>query len=219
MKKEKKIYKADKKLLKRIGLALVAFIVILLIAILLKNYGEIFYLKTWKSYNSKEFGFSYELPRAYEKIENSDEDRFGLNSSAFMSEFSVEIKEEYVAQKPTVIYNGGNILNGISLNIQCLKTPRIDESLEEIARNYYATVQMIYGDKYNVSGQKTEKVTVLGGEGIKSEILLVKGEKNKKLVTYLVPTDDIELTLTFLSDAEKIDTNMEEINKIISKIK
>lgn len=217
-KKTKITYKANKKLLKKIIIGSVLLLVLMFAYKPIKYTAQLIYLKSWKTYNAGSFDFNYRLPRAYEKYEK-DDDIFGLNESAFMSEYSIEVNEEYVSQKPTIIFMGSNILNGIDLSIECLETSKIDTELEKIAENYFATIELVYEDHYNIENTENQQVNVLGCDGIRSTILFKHEKLTKKLITYLVPTDEKELTIMFFGDEKNINENEKEIEKIVSSIK
>lgn len=216
----KKIYKTNKKLLKKI---LVGVILILLICILYKpvtNWLKYSYLNTWTWHEIEKYDFSVKLPRAYKDLEAPNNDKTGIISSVFKTETEIEVNEEYVSKKPEVVYNGGNILNGISLNVQVLETSKTTKTLDEIAESHHVLVSIFYEDDYTIGELKNEYLKILGTDAIKATID-ISNEKvgEKTMITYLVPMEDKEITITFFGKKSVIESQKEEIEKIVGQIK
>lgn len=218
--KQKVVYKTNKKLLKKLLITILIIFLIIVLFYPVKKGIELLYLNSWKRHNIEAYNFSLSLPRAYKDIEIEEDERYGIESSIFNTESSVEINEEYVSKKPEVVYNAGNVLNGISLMIQCLNTERTTKTLDDIAESHHVLVTINYEDEYEIGALEKEYVEILGSEGVKASIDLEDDEKEvKTLVTYLLPLEDKEITIMFMGTKENITKSMDEIEKIISKIK
>lgn len=219
-KKEKKVvYKTNKKLLKRLIIGIVIIFLILVFAAPIQKGIQWLYLNSWTWHDIENYGFSLKLPRAYKDIEFEENDEFSIDSSVFNTETSVEVNEEYISKKPEVVYNGGNILNGVGLTIQCLETERTTKTLEEIAESHHILVSIKYDDQYEIGTLEKEYVEILGSEAVKTSIDMSNDEESRTLVAYLLPLEDKEITIMFFGDKENISNSMEEIEKIVSKIK
>lgn len=216
--KEKKVYKIDKVLGKKVGIGILIISLLVVLIIFGSTVGKRLYLNTWKWYEVEDYNFSIKLPRAYKSFETS-EDGFGLNSSAFTSEYLVEVEEKYVSKEAEVVYSGGNIINGISLMIQCLYTEKTTKTLDEISEGNYILTTIYYEDNYNIGELQKEYVQVLGSDAIRNIVDISNDDVTKTLITYLIPLEDREITITFLGKKESVMKSMEEIEKIISQMK
>ena len=218
-KEQKIVYRANKKLLKRLLIVTLVIFLIGVFAIPIKNGLELLYLKSWIWHDIEKYGFSIKLPRAYKDIELENNDRFGIISSIFNTEASVEVNEEYVSKTPDIVYNGGNVLNGIGLMIQCLETEKTTKTLDEIAESHLVLTTIYYEDEYTIGELEKEYVEILGGQGIRTSIDLSNKKGTKTMVSYLLPLEDKEITIMFLGDKESISKSLKEIDDIVSMIK
>ena len=147
------------------------------------------------------------------------EESQGIDSSIFNTEVNVEVNEEYITKVPKTVYNGGNILNGISVMIKCLETNKTSKTLDEIAESHHVLVKIYYEDEYEIGDLNKEFVKVMNGDAVKTTIDMKNKDEEKTLVTYLVPLDDKEITLMFLGNKDKVFNSMQEIEKIILSMK
>lgn len=216
--KEKIVYKTNKKLLKRLLIGMLIIFLVMIFATPIKNGVELLYLKSWTWHEIENFDFSIKLPRAYKAFDVEDDDQ-GITSSIFNTEVSVEVNEEYVSKVPETVYSGGNILNGVSLMIQCLETERTTKTLDDIAESHHVLVKIYYEDEYEIGELNKEFVEVLGENSVKTIIDMKEKDATKTLITYLVPLKDKEITLMFLGNKDNISNSMNEIEKIVNKMK
>ncbi len=217
-KTEKIVYKANTKLIKRILLGMLILFIACIFAKPVKNGVEYVYYNTWKNYDLSGYNLKFSLPRGYIE-EEIDSDSSILNASAFTTDTNVKVNQEYVTQKPEVIYKGKNKLNGISLSVEYLNTEKTTRTLDEIAENYYTLIRIYYEDKYKIGEYKKEYVKVLDTDAVRVEVDMTVKENLLTFVTYLVPTDTREVTITFLGNSDEIDKNITKIEKIVSKFK
>lgn len=214
--KEKKVYKTDKNLLKKIGRGILAIFGVVLIIFGVK----IFIDNSWKWHEINEYDFKIKLPKAYEEIEFvSEKDKYGIASSAFETETTIEVNEEYVSKKPKVVYNGRNVKKGVSMMVQCLKTEKTSKSLDEIAEGNYVLTTICYENNYQIGTFTKEYVKVLETDAVKTVVNISNDEGEKTIVTYLVPMNDKEITMTFMGKKSNIDKAMDEIEKIADTMK
>ena len=219
-KKEVKVYRVNKKLLKRIIIGIIIIVLITFIAFPLTNFVKNMYYSSLVEYKFDKYNFSIKVPRAYEDLTvGENEDYFTLNESAFKTETGIDVDEKYVSKKPTTIFRAGNILNGIYMALSVLETEKISLTLDEIATNYQATIMANYDDKYTIGNLETEYLTILNGEAIKVKIEMYDKKVSNTFVTYLAPLEDKEVTITFYGKTTEINKNLDEIENIISTIK
>lgn len=216
----KVIYKANKKLLVRILLGVLIIFLIILFAPFIKSGVELLYLNSWTWHKIGEYNFSIKLPRAYKDYEvDYAGEKYAINSSIFDVDVTVEENNEYMKKVPETVYNGGNILNGVGLTIQCLKTDKTTKTLDEIAESHHVLVSINYDDEYEIGELQKEFVKILGNDSVMTSIDMTKGKEEKTLVTYLLPLEDREITIMFFGNRKNISNSIEEIREIVSKIK
>lgn len=219
MSSEKKVYKVNTKALKKLFIVAGTVFIIIILLIPIKKGINILYLKSWVWHDISKYNFEVKLPRAYKDISVNNSDITGISSSAYTTDTNVKINEEYVAQAPEVVYYGGNILNGISMMIQCLTTEKTDRTLDDIADSQHILVKIYYEDDYTIGDAKKEFVTVLDTDAVRTSTDLTAEEEEKTIVNYLVPMEDKEVTITFLGKKASIEKAQEEIEKIINQMK
>ena len=215
---EKKIYKANTQLLRKILIGLIILFFITILAIPLKNGITYLYLKTWEWHDISKYHLEVKLPRAYKPIEEKNTTS-SIGSSLISTETSVKVNEKYVMNKPDVVYSGGNILNGISLMIQCLNTEKTTRTLDDIADSQHTLVRIFYEDEYTISEPVKEYLKILGTDSIRTSTILTNHKETKKMINYLVPLEDKEVTITFLGPTENVEQAEDEIEKIVSQMK
>ena len=89
-KKEKKIYKTNKILLKKLLIGMVTIFVVVCIVFGLKLAKEIVYPQFWKKHDIQEFGFSLKIPKAYKEVEIVN-NKLGISSAAFETETTIKV--------------------------------------------------------------------------------------------------------------------------------
>ncbi len=220
MKKEVKVYKVNKKFLKNIVIGILIILIIVIIAFPVQKLIRNIYYNSLVEYKFDKYNFSIKIPRAYKDLTGDiDDDDFGLNESAFKTDTDIKVDEKYVPQKPTVIFKAGNTLNGISIAIGVLVTEKTSLTLEEIAKNYQTTIMANYDDRYIIGNLEAEYLTILGSDAIRAKVEMYNDEESNTFLAYLAPLDDKEVTITFYGKTDKINENLNDIEKIISRIK
>ena len=215
--KQKVVYKSNKKLIKKMLIyGLVIFLVLILAPIV--KYGiTMLYYNSWKQYKIEDYNFSFKLPRAFEEQEVVTKES-NVNLSSLLSEsVSGELLENL--KKPESVYRGGNILNGIGMLIQCLKTSKTTKTLDEIADSHEILLEINYGDNYAVNEQSREQIVILDTDAIKTVSTIVNDEEKNLFVSYLIPKEDMEITIMFYGSEESMNEASEQIEKIIASMK
>lgn len=218
MKNEKIVYKTNKKMLKRLIISILIILLVIILTPFAINGTRNLYLNSWTWHKIEEYNFSIKLPRAYKNIEVENKS-YGIDSSILNAEVSIEENEEYIQKAPEVVYNAGNILNGVGLTIQCLKTAKTSKTLDEIADSHHVLVSINYDDQYEIGDLQKEYVKILENDAVMTSIDMKKGKTTKTLIAYLVPLKDKEITIMFFGNKENISKSMDEIKEIVSKIK
>jgi len=216
---EKKIYKANTDLLKKISIVIGIFFIIVVLAAPMKNGITYLYLNSWEWHEIPDYHLRIKLPRAYKEIEQEKMSDTSLISSIISTETSVNVSGDYMIQRPEVVYYGGNILNGVSIMIQCLSTTKTTKTLDDIADSQHVLVRVYYEDDYRLSEPQKEYVTILGTDAIRTATNLVNDEGTKTMINYLVPTEEKEVTITFLGKEENIARAEKEIHRIVTTMK
>lgn len=216
---EKKVYKANKKAI--IGILLIAFIVFFCGFLIKPIMGGIknWYLNMWIWHDIPSYNFKIKLPRAYEDAKLKENSESGILSSTFLTDTNITMNEEYVSKSPERVYYGKNSLNGISMMIQCLYTPRTDRTLEDIADSQHVLIRIHYEDDYQISSPRREYANVLDTLGVRTATDLTNDKGTITIINYLVPMEDKEVTISFYGEKETVDKYEEEIEKIVSEMK
>lgn len=217
-KEEKKIYKMNKNLLKKMLIGITCIFIIVCIVFGAKIGKEILYPQFWKWHDINDYGFSIKLPKTYEEL-TASKDKLGISSSAFETETTIQVNEEYVSKKPVTVYNGWNPRNGVSMMVQCLNTEKTTKTLDEIAESNHILITIYYEDDYQIGELQKEYVKVLGCDAVRAMVDISNDDGTKTFVTYLVPMNDKEVTITFLGKKNNIDNSLDEIEKIVSLMK
>lgn len=214
----KKVYKANTQVIKKILIGLVILFLLILLALPVKNGVQYIYLNSLKSYEISKYDIQFKIPRAYKALEEKDNSSEGI-SSLISTNTNVKVNEEYVSQRPEVVYSGGNPLNGISMMVQCLSTAKTTKSLEQIADNQHVLVRIYYEDNYKISEPVKEFITILGVDAVSTTTELTNKKGTKTLIQYLVPMEDKEITITFMGSKENVSKSKNEIEKIVKSFK
>lgn len=214
---KKVVYKSNKKLMKKLliwGLIIVFIILIVAPA----KYGiTMLYYNSWKQYKVEDYDFSFKLPRAFKAQETATQESSISLSSLLEEDISGDV-DEYL-KKPQSVYRGGNVLNGIGMLIQCLKTSKTSRTLDEIADSHEILLEINYGDNYTVKEQSREEVVILGTDSVKMISTIVNDKNSNLFVSYLIPKEDMEITIMFYGSKQSINESSEQIEKIIASIK
>lgn len=216
---EKIVYKFNTKALMWFILIVISALFVVFLSIPIKNWIRVSYLKSWEWHEVPKYNIEFKLPRAFKDLELKTQSSSQLSSSIFTTDTDVKVNEEYVSQKPEVVYYGGNILNGISMMIQCLNTEKTTRSLDDIADSQHVLVTIFYEDDYNIGEATKEYVTVLSSDAIRTSTDLTNSEEVRTMINYLVPTDDKEVTITFFGRKNDIESAEKDIEKIITNLK
>lgn len=218
-KKVKKVYKANTIAIKKFLTLLLCTFLLLLIAGPIRRFFRVRYLNTWVEHDIEKYEINLKLPRAYKEVELKSSSYGNFFSSAFKTDTDVKINEEYVLQKPEVVYSGGNILNGVMMMMQCFYTEPTTRSLEDIAESQHILVNIYYENQYDIGNPTTEYATILDTDAIRTTTTLTNEEEQLLITNILVPMKDKEVTITFIGDKEKMEEAENEIQKIIQSIK
>ena len=214
----RKVYKINKSLAKKVIKGFFILFIVMILLIIGIPLAKKCYLSSWKYHKFKEYNLNIKMPRAYENL-LEDKDGININTSAFISEFDVKVNENYVSKEANTIFKGINMLNGINLMIQCLNTEKTTKTLDEISEGNYLMTMIYYEDNYSIGPLNKEYVKVLNNDTVRNMVDLSNNAGNNTMVTYLIPLEEKEITITFFGKKEKISNNLKEIEKIISEIK
>ncbi len=214
---QKIVYKSNKKLIKKMLIWGLVIVLVLVFAAPVKYGITMLYYNSWKQYKVEDYNFSFKLPRAFEEQEVVKKES-SMNLSSLLDESVSGELTEYL-KKPDSVYRGGNILNGVSMLIQCLKTPRTTRTLDEIADSHEILLEINYGDNYEVKEKSREQVVVLGTDSIKTVSTIVNTKESNLYVSYLIPKEDMEITIMFYGSEKSITEASEQIEKIIASVK
>lgn len=214
---QKVIYKSNKKLIKKMLIWGLVMVVVLVLAAPVKYGITMLYYNSFKQYKVEDYNFSFKLPRAFKKQETTNKNS-SMNLSSLLNENASGELTEYL-KKPESVYRGGNVLNGIGMLIQCLKTPRTERTLDEIADSHEILLEINYGDNYTVKEKSRENVVILDTNSIKTVSTIVNDKESNLFVSYLIPKDDMEITIMFYGVEKSIDEASAQIEKIIASVK
>lgn len=214
-KETKKVYKTNKKLLKKVLVTTLIIFIIILLSFPLKYGIQMLYYNTWKTYDVSNYEFSFKIPRAFQSLQSENDAAHDLGVAGFTSEYDVKVDEKYVGKKPKVIYSGANVINGISMMVQCIATEKTTKTLDEIAEGNQLLIKIYYEEEYQVGELQKEFLNILGADAVKSIVDIQNEEETKTFVTYLVPLEDKEITITFLGDKDQILNYMSNMDEIV----
>lgn len=216
--------------MKKYKMNLKLFVIVLLVSVFIAlillnwqhiNYGfQYIYLNTWQDYNFKEYDLKFSLPKAYKTVEKSTEDStLQIGSSLISTKVDISGDNSSMLSKPQRVFSGGNVLNGISIAVNCLKTSKTTKTIEEIAESYCLLIPYFYEDDYEVSECVTENLSKDNVDIMQISCDMSNDEENKTVIMYLMSFDDKEVTITFLGDTTKISSEIENLKKIVSRVK
>ena len=214
---QKVVYKSNKKMIKKMLIWGLIIIIVFALAAPVKYEIKKLYYNSWKQYKVEDYDFSFKLPRAFNEQEVVKKES-SMNLSSLLDENVSGELTEYL-KKPDSVYRGGNILNGVSMLIQCLKTSRTTRTLDEIADSHEILLEINYGDNYEVKEKSREQVVVLGTDSMKTVSTIVNTKESNLYVSYLIPKEDMEITIMFYGSEKSITEASEQIEKIIASVK
>ena len=214
---QKVVYKSNKKMIKKMLIWGLIIIIVFALAAPVKYEIKKLYYNSWKQYKVEDYDFSFKLPRAFKEQEVVKKES-SMNLSSLLDENVSGELTEYL-KKPDSVYRGGNILNGVSMLIQCLKTSRTTRTLDEIADSHEILLEINYGDNYEVKEKSREQVVVLGTDSMKTVSTIVNTKESNLYVSYLIPKEDMEITIMFYGSEKSITEASEQIEKIIASVK
>lgn len=220
MKEQTKKYKINKKPL------IIVFTISFSLALILAcgdfiKYGiQYAYSQTWKDYKFEEYDLKFSLPRAYITVEKEESttSKVGEVIISTVLDTSGDNLNNYLV-RPQRVYSGGNIYTGISIAVNALKTSKTTKSLEEVAESYSVLIPYFYQDDYDSSGYLIENLSQDGVDIMQVSCDLKNDEENKTVVLYLMSFEEKEVTITFFGNTEKVSSEIENLQKIISKVK
>ena len=215
--KQKVVYKSNKKLIKKMLIWALIIAVVVILAAPVKYGVTMLYYNSWKQYKIADYNFRFKLPRAFKEQETTTKQSTIDLSSLLSESASGDLTE--LLKKPESVYRGGNVVNGVSMLIQCLKTSKTTRTLDEIADSHEILLEINYGDNYTVNEQSREQVVILDTDAIKTVSKIVNDRESNLFVTYLIPKDDMEITIMFYGPEESMNEASEQIEKIIASVK
>lgn len=184
------------------------------------DYGfKYIYLNTWKEYEFKDYDLEFSLLRAYKTVEKEENTTYKIGSSILSTIVDVSGDKFNQLARPQRIFSGGNIYTGINIAINCLKTSKTTKPLEEVTESYCLMIPYFYEDDYETGECVTENLSREDADIIQISCDLVDDENNKTIVMYLMSFEDKEVTVTFFGNTEKVNSEMKNLQEIISKIK
>lgn len=214
---QKVVYKSNKKLIKKMLIWGIIIVLVLVLAAPVKYGVTMLYYNSWKEYKVEDYSFSFKLPRAFEEQEAVKKES-SMNLSSLLNENVSGELTEYL-KRPESVYRGGNVLNGIGMLIQCLKTSKTERTLDEIADSHEILLEINYGDNYTVKEKSRENVTILDTDAIKTISSIVSKKESNLFVSYLIPKEDMEITIMFYGSEKSITEASNQIEKIIASVK
>ncbi len=219
MKEQIKKYKINKKPL------IIVFIISFSLALILAckdfiKYGvQYAYSQTWKDYKFEEYDLEFSLPRAYITVEKEETTTYKVGGSILSTIIDTSGDNFNYLARPQRVFSGGNIYTGISIAINSLKTSKTTKPLEEVAESYSVLIPYFYQDDYESNGYTIEDLSKENVDIMQVSCDLKNEEENKTVVMYLMSFDEKEVTITFFGDTEKINSEIENLQKIILKVK
>lgn len=162
------------------------------------------------------YGFEISYPRAYKKVESEMEN---INENVLIQS-SGENVSEYMENLNLVekVRELKNKKNGIRLIIEAINKEKTELSIEEICKRYVAMFK-VYNEDKTIRESNSEPL-LLNETEIGKVNIIVKGEiEDSSVVTYLMPLEDREITVTFIAPQKIMESNKTEIEKIIDSIK
>lgn len=217
-KNQEKVYKANTKAIKILGMVSLVALVLVVFAVSIRDGITYLYLQSWQWHKIEDYHFEMKLPRAYQEEATATPQALSAGS-IFTTDTEVKVNEEYVSRMPKVVYMGGNVLNGVTMKVQCLKTNKTTRTLDDLADSMHVLVRVYYEDEYEIGAPTKEYVTILGYDAVGTTTTLVKEEQNYWMTNYLVPTDEEEITITFFGKEENRRKAQEEIQKIVAQMR
>ena len=214
---QKVVYKSNKKLIKKMLIWVLVIVLVIIFAAPVKYGITMLYYNTWKQYKVENYNFSFKLPRAFEEQEVVKKES-SMNLSSLLDESASGEFADYL-KRPDSVYRGGNILNGVSMLIQCLKTPRTTRTLDEIADSHEILLEINYGNNYEVKEKSREQVVILDTDSMKTVSTIESTKESNLFVSYLIPKEDMEITIMFYGSEKSITEASEQIEKIIASVK
>lgn len=201
-------------------ITLIILIIILLTAMSLGAlYIEELSRNWYKKVKNDEFGFEISYPNAYEDliIETSKVQEL---SSQITITYTEEEISGYTFTKRVI--NTKSDMNGMMFWVDALKVDkRPSGEIEDICKNYILNIEKIDNPDTTIVDSNYERVLINGVTAGRVEIY---AQQNKNgimpaMISYLIPLDDREITVTFSGHKKLFEKNSKEIEKIISSLK
>lgn len=207
--------------MKKRGYIIIIAIILLGIIVGIGRYGyDVYKQNKLVKHVIEEYGFEISYPKIYKEItKESDDEENKILSNVTIKESGEQISEYMQNLNMTeTVKNLKNELNGMKIIVEAINTEKTKLDIEEICKRYVVMFQ-IYNEEKVIKEKTNEKVIINGNEAGKVKIK-VKGEKEDSiLITYLMPLEDKEITVTFIGSESMINKAEKEINKIINSLK
>lgn len=176
---------------------------------------------TYKTVNIDEYGITLKYPRAYEEIEKEKDSSIEQISSqiqAAVDEYEksgdslVEFTKELIDVKSKV--------SGITLLIEGIKKEKTTKTIEQICKDYKVMFR-VYNPNAVIKSSDYKEISIDGKDAGRVEIYIEnqKGTSLPGLITYLIPLEDREITITFMGTDKLFKNSKNEIEKITKSIK
>ena len=101
-----------------------------------------------------------------------------------------------------------------------VKKEKTKKTIEQICKDYMTMFKVYNEDVYVLTDEYYE--TTLDGVPVGVVEMVVEGKTElvyPKLVAYLIPLEDREITITFTGTLDLFEENQKEVNKIINSVK
>lgn len=201
-------------------------ITILLIVLLMMVAGSALIVvketsESWyKNVEIAEYGLQISYPRAYKDIEKeeSNVEKIGTNIETTIIEedkensISVDLIKELIHAKSQK--------SKLTILIEGIKKEKTKKTIEQICKDYMTMFKVYNEDVYVLTDEYYE--TTLDGVPVGVVEMVVEGKTElvyPKLVAYLIPLEDREITITFTGTLDLFEENQKEVNKIINSVK
>lgn len=176
---------------------------------------------TYKTVNIDEYGITLKYPRAYEEIEKEKDSSIEQISSqiqAAVDEYEksgdslIEFTKELIDVKSKV--------SGITLLIEGIKKEKTTKTIEQICKDYKVMFR-VYNPNAVIKSSDYKEISIDGKNAGRVEIYIEnqKGTSLPGLITYLIPLEDREITITFMGTDKLFKNSKNEIEKITKSIK
>lgn len=172
-----------------------------------------------KNHIIEKYGFEISYPDTYKDISTSEDNK---------SEILEGISQTVSGEKYSEYYQSLNLVetvkklknekSRIKLQIEAIKIEKTALQLEEIC-NRYITMFKVYNEEKVIQSQNSEIIKINDVDAGKVTLKIKGEDSNAVMTTYLISTEEKEITITFIGSEEQMTKNEKQINKIINSLK